>query len=139
MVVNVLPTFAAIYGAMTISNMSDVQCVMTGLIIGAAWGVAAFFFDIGSAFTMKYEKIEDGVDEAGNPKYKEQLVPAGTVNLKVTVDDEQIESKTVSEDAKNVVVTIDGTGSVEVKVYINETRKSRVNFNFNTDRNLEIK
>lgn len=59
MVVNVLPTFAAIYGAMTISNMSDVQCVMTGLIIGAAWGVAAFFFDIGSAFTMKYEKIED--------------------------------------------------------------------------------
>ena len=43
MVVNVIPTFAAIYGAMAISNMSDIQCVMTGLIIGTVCGVTSFF------------------------------------------------------------------------------------------------
>lgn len=43
MVVNVLPTFAAIYGAMTISNMSDVQCVTIGIIIGAVCGITSFF------------------------------------------------------------------------------------------------
>ena len=43
MVVNVLPSFAAMYVAVTISNISDVQCAITGLVLGAVCGVASFF------------------------------------------------------------------------------------------------
>ena len=92
-----------------------------------------------TGYTPKYEKVEDGVDEeTGETKYKEVAVPAGTVDLKVTVDDEQVESKTVSKDSKEVKVSFDGTGTVVVKVYIDGSRKTTQNFNFNTDTNLII-
>lgn len=92
-----------------------------------------------TGYIPKYEKIEDGVDEeTGETKYKEQLVSPKKVNLKVTVDEEQIESKDVSEDSTNVTVNFDGTGTVVIKVYIDGNRKITKNFNFNTDTTLTI-
>lgn len=43
MVVNALPTFAAMYVAVTISNISDAQCAIMGLVLGAVCGVTSFF------------------------------------------------------------------------------------------------
>ena len=92
-----------------------------------------------TGYTPKYEKVEDGVDETtGETKYKEILVPAGTVNLKVTVDGEQVESTDVSKDFEAKVVNFDGTGSVVIKVIIDGSTKATKNFNFNTDTNLVI-
>ena len=89
-----------------------------------------------TGYTPKYEKVEDGVDETtGETKYKEILVPAGTVNLKVTVDGEQVESTDVSKDSESETVNFDGTGSVIIKVGSTKATKS---FNFNTDTNLII-
>mgnify|MGYP003295914901 CR=1 FL=1 len=43
MVVNVLPTFSAIYAATQAPNLTDVQCTIVGLVLGAVCGFASYF------------------------------------------------------------------------------------------------
>ena len=62
----------------------------------------------------------------------------GTVELKVTVDGEQVESKTVKKDTTNVKVTISGRGTVVVKVIIDGSTKRTQEFNLNTEKEITI-
>ena len=62
----------------------------------------------------------------------------GTVELKVTVDGEQIESKKVSKDTKDLKVTTTGRGTVVVKVIIDGSTKRTKEFNLNTQTELTI-
>ena len=62
----------------------------------------------------------------------------GTVELKVTVDGEQVESKTVKKDTTNVKVTISGRGTVVVKVIIDGSTKRTQEFNLNTQTEITI-
>ncbi len=43
MVLNLLPTFSAIYAATQAPNLTDVQCTIVGLVLGAVCGFASFF------------------------------------------------------------------------------------------------
>ena len=62
----------------------------------------------------------------------------GTVELKVTVDGEQIESKTVSKDTENLTLTTTGRGTVVVKVIIDGNTRRTVEFNLNTQTEITI-
>ncbi len=62
----------------------------------------------------------------------------GTVQLKVTVDGEQVEAKTVKKDTTNVKVTISGRGTVVVKVIIDGSTKRTQEFNLNTEKEITI-
>lgn len=91
-----------------------------------------------SGYTPKYEKVEDGKDEEGNPKYKEVLVTPNKVNLVVTVDDEQVESKEVSQDTTNVTIGFDGEGTVRIKVWIGSNLKATKDLNLNSTTTINI-
>ena len=56
----------------------------------------------------------------------------------VTIDDEQVEKKDVYEDQTAFTVSIEGTGTVTVKVSIDGSRRAMRTFNFNTDTTLTI-
>lgn len=43
MMANLIPTFATIYGAMSISDMTDYYCVISGLLLGTVYGLASYF------------------------------------------------------------------------------------------------
>lgn len=62
----------------------------------------------------------------------------GTVELKVTVDGEQIESKKVSKDTTELKVTTTGRGTVVVKVIIDGSTKRTKEFNLNTQTEITI-
>ncbi|MGN1301108.1 MAG: Stk1 family PASTA domain-containing Ser/Thr kinase [Clostridia bacterium] len=62
----------------------------------------------------------------------------GTVELKVTVDGEQIESKKVNKDTTNLKVTTTGRGTVVVKVIIDGSTKRTKEFNLNTQTEITI-
>ena len=79
--------------------------------------------------TPETETNEDGEEVPKKP---------GTVSLKVTVDGEQVESKTVSKDETNVTVTFSGKDTVTVKVIIDGTTKATQAFNLNTETEITI-
>ena len=89
-------------------------------------------------YTEKYEKVEDGVDEGGNKKYKDVLIKPKDVEVIVTVDGEQVEDRTVGEDTKNMSVGFDGKDTVTVKVVINGSTKATKTMNLNTTTTLTI-
>ena len=62
----------------------------------------------------------------------------GTVTLKVTIDGEQVESKTVTKDSKDVAVTFSATGTVTVKVIIDGSTKATRDFNLNSQTEMTI-
>ena len=80
-------------------------------------------------YVPQTEVNEDGEEITKDP---------GTVSLKVTVDEEQVEDKQVSKDAKNVKVTFDGKGTVTVKVIIDGNRKSIKAFDLNSQTEMTI-
>ncbi len=61
-----------------------------------------------------------------------------TVDVKVTVDGEQVEFQTVSKDTTNFVVTIDARDTVEVKVIIDGSLRGKKDFNLNTETEITI-
>ena len=60
------------------------------------------------------------------------------VTLKVTVNDEQVEEKKVSEASTAETVKVQGVGTVTVKVYINGNLKRTEQFNLNNSTTLTI-
>lgn len=60
------------------------------------------------------------------------------VTLKVTVNDEQVEEKKVSEASTSETVKVQGVGTVTVKVYINGNLKRTEQFNLNSSKELII-
>ena len=66
------------------------------------------------------------------------LIDPGTVTLRVTVNDEQIEQKIVSKASTNEAVKFDGSGNVEIKVYIDGNRKATKNINLNSQTTVSI-
>jgi beta-lactam-binding protein with PASTA domain len=65
-------------------------------------------------------------------------IPPKQVTLRVTVDEEQILSKQVSEDTENEVVTFEDSGTVEIKVYIDGSRKATKQLNLNSGTTITI-
>lgn len=82
-----------------------------------------------TGYTQETEVNEEGETVTKKP---------GTVSLKVTVDGEQVESKTVSKDSKDVTVTFSATGTVTVKVIIDGSTKSTKSFNLNSQTEMTI-
>lgn len=78
------------------------------------------------------EQFEQGDDGIMTP------IPPKQVTLRVTVDDEQVVSKQVSEDVANEVVTFEDSGTVEIKVYIDGSRKATKQLNLNTGTSVTI-
>ena len=60
------------------------------------------------------------------------------VELKVTVNDEQVEKKQVSEASTNETIQVQGIGTVTIKVYINGNLKRTEQFNLNNSDTLTI-
>ena len=82
--------------------------------------------------TGEMEEIEKEVE-------KEVLTnPPKKVTLVVTVNDEQVESKEVSEDLTNVSVGFDGEGTVRIKVWIGNTLKKQADLNLNAETTVNI-
>ncbi len=102
-------------------------------------------------YTPKYKKVKETVKETvtdpatGETKEvekeveKEVLVPAEEVELKVTVNDEQVAFKSVSEDATNVSVGFDAEDTVRIKIIIDGStlRTKDLNLNENTEITIE--
>lgn len=82
-----------------------------------------------TGYTPKTEVNEEG---------EEVTVEPGTVSLKVTVDGEQVESKTVKKDVTNVAVGFAGKGTVTVKVIIDGSTKATRTFDLNTQTEMTI-
>lgn len=82
--------------------------------------------------TGEMEEIEKEVEKEvlSNPPKK--------VTLVVTVNDEQVESKEVSEDLSNVSVGFDGEGTVRIKVFIGKTLKSTKDLNLNAETTINV-
>ena len=91
-----------------------------------------------TGYTAKYEKVQKGLDDEGNPKYEEVLVTPNKVHLVVTVDGEQVESKDVSQDLENFSVGFDSTGTVTVKVIIDGSTKATKSMNLDTTTTINI-
>ena len=66
------------------------------------------------------------------------LIDPGTVTLKVTVNDEQVEQKIVSKASTNEAVKFDGSGTVEIKVFIDGNRKATKTINLNSQTTVSI-
>lgn len=91
-----------------------------------------------TGYTPKYKKVEDGKDEDGKTKYKDVLIPAEKVKIKVTVNDEQVTEQEVSEDEKALQVNFDGEGTVRIKVIIDGSTKKTVDMNLNSETTKNI-
>ena len=74
------------------------------------------------------------IDENGEEVTKDP----GTVSLKVTIDGEQVESKTVKKDVNSVAVSFDGKGTVTVKVIIDGSTKATKSFDLNSQTEMTI-
>ena len=74
---------------------------------------------------------EDGEEEEKENKPKD-------VTLRVTVDGEQVEKTSVKENVTNKTINISGTGTVQIKVYIDDTLKKTVNMDLNKTDKLAI-
>ena len=85
-------------------------------------------------YTPKYKEVTD--EETGETK--QELVPASSAKLKVLVNDEKVEEKSVSEDTTNLPVKIEGKGTVTVKVYLNDIKKAEKNYTFGSSGALTI-
>ena len=84
-------------------------------------------------YTPETEEIEDENGEKITVTKK-----PGTVEVRVTVDGEQIESKTVSKDTENLTLTTTGRGTVTVKVIIDGSTKRTTEFNLNSQTEIVI-
>ena len=82
-----------------------------------------------TGYTPQKEENEEG---------EESVKEAGTVSLKVTVDGEQVESKTVKKDETNVAVTFAGKGAVTIKVIIDGSTKATKTFDLNSQSEMTI-
>jgi len=86
-------------------------------------------------YTQKYEKVTEEIKDPETGKTtveeKEVAVPADKVKLVVKVNDEQVESKDVSQDSTNVSVNFDAKGTVTIKVIIDESTKATKQLNLN--------
>lgn len=82
-----------------------------------------------TGYTPQVEVNEEGEEITKEP---------GTVSLKVTVDGEQVENRTVSKDTNNVKVTFDGKGTVTVKVIIDGSTKATKAFDLNSQTEMTI-
>lgn len=91
-----------------------------------------------TGYTARYEKVQNGFDDEGNPKYEEVLVTPNKVHLTVTVDGEQVESKDVSQDLENVSVGFDSTGTVTIKVIIDGSTKATKTMNLDIETTINI-
>ena len=61
------------------------------------------------------------------------------VTLRVTVDGDQVEKKSVKENATDVKVkNVSGKGTVVIKVYIDDTLKKTINMNLNEKTEMTI-
>ena len=93
-------------------------------------------------YTQKYEKVTETITdpETGEEKKeeKEVLIPAKQVELKVTVNDEQVALKNVSEDSTNVSVGFDAEGTVRIKVIIDGSTLATKDLNLNLETTLTI-
>lgn len=78
-----------------------------------------------------YEAPAQGNNTVGTTKPEQ-------VTLKVTVNDEQVEEKKVSEASTAETVKVQGVGTVTVKVYINGNLKRTEQFNLNNSTTLTI-
>lgn len=78
-----------------------------------------------------YEAPTQGNNTVGTTKPEQ-------VTLKVTVNDEQVEEKKVSEASTAETVKVQGVGTVTVKVYINGNLKRTEQFNLNNSTTLTI-
>ncbi len=109
--------------------------------------------DAGTEVTLTVNKIEQiksgkiNINVKSIRGYEEPAKTANTagekfepqqVTLKVTVNDEQVEEKKVSEASIKEVVNIQGIGTVTVKVYINGNLKRTEQLNLNNDTSLTI-
>ena len=72
---------------------------------------------------------ENEVEKENKPK---------DVTLRVTVDGEQVEKTSVKENVTNKSINISGTGTVQIKVYIDDTLKKTVNMDLNKTDKLTI-
>ncbi len=79
------------------------------------------------------EKYAESVDDEGNP------IEPKEVKLKVLVNDEQVEERNVSQASENESVTIQGIGTVTVKVYIdgNLRRTEQIDLNTVKEKTIE--
>ena len=95
-----------------------------------------------TGYTEQYKKVTETVKdpETGEEKTveKEVKVPADKVKLVVTVNDEQVESKQVSEDETDVTVGFDGEGTVRIKVIIDGSTKATKDLNLNSATEINI-
>ncbi len=79
------------------------------------------------------ERYTESVDDEGKP------IEPKEVKLKVLVNDEQVEERSVSQDSENESVTIQGIGTVTVKVYIdgNLRRTEQIDLNTVKEKTIE--
>ena len=56
-----------------------------------------------------------------------------TVNVKITVNDEPIYNDTNRKDETNIEAEVSGKGTVTVKVWINDIKKTTKQFNLSTE------
>ncbi len=79
------------------------------------------------------ERYTESVDDEGNP------IEPKEVKLKVLVNDEQVEERNVSQASENESVTIQGIGTVTVKVYIdgNLRRTEQIDLNTVKEKTIE--
>ncbi len=66
------------------------------------------------------------------------LIDPGTITLKITVNDEQIEQKIVSKASTNESVSFEGSGNVTIKVYIDGNKKAEKTINLNSQTSITI-
>lgn len=92
-------------------------------------------------YTVKYEKkkVKEKDPETGEEREveKEIALPAGTVKLTVTVNDVQIESKSVKQDEK-VTLKFDEVGTVRIRVFIDGNQKGVYDMNLNEETTKDI-
>ncbi len=79
-----------------------------------------------------YEESKDTTNEVDNDKSPKN------VKLRVTVNDEQVEEKSVSEAYTSQKISVQGIGTVTVKVYIDGNLKRTEQFNLNEKDKLTI-
>lgn len=91
-----------------------------------------------TGYSAKYEKVEDGVDDEGNKKYKDVLVTPEKVKLEVTVDNRIVESKTVNESDTDVLVNFSGEGTIRIVVTIDGVERAREDLNLNSTTTITI-
>ena len=112
---------------LTVNNIPEIKSATLNINVKSITG-----------YTEKTEtkKIEQ---EDGTTKEEKVTIKPKDVKLKVVVDGEQVEERTVSESSTNETVSIQGIGTVTVKVYIdgNLKKTEQINLNTTTEKTIE--